>query len=121
MRMLSLRSLLFAVMSLIIPVTASARIIFSVEIAPPPLPVYEQPLCPGDGYIWTPGYWVYDDDGYFWVPGTWALVPEPGFLWTPGYWGWSDGVFVFHEGYWGPLVGFYGGINYGFGYGGVGD
>src|ERR1017187_5997813 len=23
---------------------------------PPALPVYEQPLCPGDGYLWTPGY-----------------------------------------------------------------
>jgi hypothetical protein len=39
----------------------------------------------------------------------------------PGYWGWSDeGVFVFHEGYWGEHVGFYGGINYGYGYGGRG-
>jgi hypothetical protein len=27
---------------------------------------------------------------------------------------------VLHAGYWGPHVGFYGGINYGFGYGGVG-
>jgi len=27
---------------------------------------------------------------------------------------------VFHRGYWGPHVGFYGGINYGFGYPGVG-
>ena len=32
----------------------------------------------------------------------------------------SDGVFVFHEGYWGEHVGFYGGINYGYGYGGRG-
>jgi hypothetical protein len=23
---------------------------------PPDLPTYEQPMCPGDGYIWTPGY-----------------------------------------------------------------
>jgi hypothetical protein len=30
------------------------------------------------------------------------------------------GVYVFHAGYWGPHVGFYGGVNYGFGYGGVG-
>jgi len=36
------------------------------------------------------------------------------------YWGWSDGVYVLHDGYWGPHVGFYGGINYGFGYGGLG-
>jgi hypothetical protein len=27
---------------------------------------------------------------------------------------------MFHAGYWGPHVGFYGGVNYGFGYGGVG-
>ena len=29
-------------------------------------------------------------------------------------------MYAFHEGYWGPHVGFYGGVNYGFGYGGVG-
>ena len=93
----------------------------SVSFGPPPLPVYEQPICPGDGYLWTPGYWAYDDDdGYYWVPGTWVEAPEVGFLWTPGYWGWGGNAFFFHEGYWGPEVGFYGGINYGFGYGGVG-
>jgi hypothetical protein len=48
------------------------------------------------------------------------MAPEPGLLWTPGYWGWGDNAFVFNEGYWGAQVGFYGGINYGFGYAGVG-
>ena len=46
--------------------------------------------------------------------------PESGFLWTPAYWGWEGGHYRFYNGYWGPHVGFYGGINYGFGYGGVG-
>jgi WXXGXW repeat (2 copies) len=120
-RNVSTRSLLFALLMLAIPAASSAQIILSIGIAPPPLPVYDQPLCPGDSYIWTPGYWAYAADGYFWVPGTWVLAPEPGFLWTPGYWGWGDtGLFVFHEGYWGAQVGFYGGINYGFGYVGVG-
>jgi hypothetical protein len=41
-------------------------------------------------------------------------------LWTPPYWGWSGGLFVFHGGYWGPHVGYYGGVNYGFGYMGIG-
>jgi Skp family chaperone for outer membrane proteins len=116
----SIRSLLCALLILAMPVVSSAQIILSIGIAPPPLPVYEQPLCPGDGYIWTPGYWAYAQDGYFWVPGTWVLAPEPGLLWTPGYWGWGNDVFVFHDGYWGSEVGFYGGINYGFGYVGVG-
>ena len=54
------------------------------------------------------------------MPGTWVLAPEAGFLWTPGYWGWGGGGFIFNEGYWGPSVGFYGGIDYGFGYFGHG-
>jgi len=93
----------------------------AVDIAPPPLPVYDQPPIPAPGYIWTPGYWSWDDDtGYYWVPGTWVLPPEPESLWTPGYWGWNDGIYAFHEGYWGPEVGFYGGVSYGFGYTGEG-
>ena len=92
----------------------------SVRIGPPALPVYAQPICPGPGYIWTPGYWAWNDaDGYYWVPGTWVVAPV-GLLWTPGYWGWGGGLYVWHAGYWGPHVGFYGGINYGFGYTGVG-
>jgi YXWGXW repeat-containing protein len=88
---------------------------------PPPLPAYEQPPVPGPGYLWTPGYWAYGvEPGYYWVPGTWVLPPTFGVLWTPGYWGWGDGLFIFHRGYWGPRIGFYGGINYGCGYFGVG-
>ena len=51
---------------------------------------------------------------------TWVSPPAVGVLWTPGYWGWVDGVYLWHAGYWGPHIGFYGGVNYGFGYGGVG-
>jgi hypothetical protein len=58
--------------------------------------------------------------GYYWIPGTWVSPPRVGVLWTPGYWGFVGGVYLFHPGYWGPHVGFYGGVNYGFGYGGVG-
>ncbi len=94
----------------------------SVGYPPPPLPLYEQPICPGPDFIWTPGYWAFDPDidDYYWVPGTWVLAPVIGYLWTPGYWGWGDGYYVWHTGYWGPHVGFYGGINYGFGYFGEG-
>ena len=94
----------------------------SITIAPPALPVYTQPICPGEGYLWTPGYWAWDADydDYYWVPGTWVEAPEVGFLWTPGYWGWNDGAFLWNAGYWGPNIGFYGGVNYGFGYIGTG-
>jgi hypothetical protein len=82
--------------------------------------LYEQPPIPGPGYMWTPDYWASGPYGYFWVPGTWVEPPTIGLLWTPGYWGWRDGIYVWNAGYWGPHVGFYGGVNYGFGYGGVG-
>ncbi|GGA06735.1 YXWGXW repeat-containing protein [Dyella caseinilytica] len=99
---------------------AAIGIGISITVAPPPLPVYEQPPIPAPGYLWAPGYWAWGDGGYYWVPGTWVMAPFVGALWTPGYWGWSDGVYVFHEGYWGTRVGFYGGINYGYGYTGDG-
>src|SRR5271168_3718377 len=86
-----IRSVLFSVLLLAMSATAFGQIGFSITIAPPVLPVYEQPICPADGYLWTPGYWGYGGNAY-----------------------------AFHEGYWGQTVGFYGGINYGFGYGGNG-
>lgn len=99
---------------------AFAGIQLSVNIAPPPIAVYDQPPAPGDGYIWTPGYYQYGDYGYFWVPGQWVLPPSAGMLWTPGYWGFVGGRYSWHAGYWGPQVGFYGGVNYGNGYFGSG-
>ncbi len=121
-----IRCVVFGMLLPVIPAAlsspSSAQIVIgiSVRIGSPALPVYEQPLCPGPGYLWTPGYWAWDDDaGYYWVPGTWVVAPV-GLLWTPGYWGWNNGVYAWNAGYWGPHIGFYGGVNYGFGYGGSG-
>ena len=87
---------------------------------PPPLPDYRQPPCPGENYIWTPGYWAYEDTGYYWVPGAWVLAPYVDALWTPPYWDYDGGHYRWHHGYWGRYVGYYGGIDYGFGYTGLG-
>jgi hypothetical protein len=118
----SLRPMLFVFVLFSLSAASFAQISVSVSFAPPELPVYEQPLCPGDGYLWTPGYWSYADDfgDYYWVPGTWVMAPEPGLLWTPAYWGWSGNGYVFYDGYWGQQVGFYGGVSYGYGYFGDG-
>ena len=97
-----------------------AAVVASISIAPPPLPVYDQPICPGPGYVWTPGHWAYAAGGYYWVPGTWVLAPAVGLVWTPGYWGYEGQRYIWHAGYWGPHVGYYGGINYGLGYFGSG-
>ena len=61
----------------------------TAETAPPPLPEYEQPECPTEGYLWQPGYWAFSPirGGYYWVPGVWVAPPTVGYLWTPPYWG----------------------------------
>ena len=119
--MRNIRLLLLAVLILAIPAASFAQFGVSIMIAPPALPIYTQPMVPAAGYMWTPGYWGNGDEGYFWVPGTWveppealacsglpvigvgAATPSPGMKATGA-----------------TSVGFYGGVNYGFGYGGVG-
>jgi WXXGXW repeat (2 copies) len=116
------KNFLFLLVLLIVPTASFAQIAVgvSIRVGPPALPVYTQPPCPTEGFLWTPGYWGYGAAGYYWVPGVWVAPPRVGVLWTPGYWGFARGLYGWHAGYWGPHVGFYGGINYGFGYGGVG-
>ena len=54
------------------------------------------------------------------MPGAWTRPPEAGLLWTPGYWGYSGNRYRYYNGYWGLHIGYYGGIDYGFGYVGTG-
>ena len=59
----AVRFLAFALLLLAIPAalssTSSAQIGIgigiSVQIGPPALPVYEQPICPSPGFLWAPG------------------------------------------------------------------
>jgi hypothetical protein len=118
----SIRWVLIVVAVVCLSIASFAQVGIVVTFAPPALPVYEQPPCPDAGYLWTPGYWAYDNDygDYYWVPGTWVMAPQVGYLWTPPYWGWGGSGYAFYPGYWGPQVGWYGGIAYGFGYYGNG-
>lgn len=126
----ALIAIIFAFALSTLPTTSKAEVDVTVDIglptpplvavAPPAIPVYRVPAPPEEGVIWIPGYWHWNEWGYYWVPGTWVWPPAYGMLWTPGYWAWAEGNFLWHEGYWGPHVGFYGGINYGGGYNGVG-
>ena len=108
--------------ALLLPAGALAQVSVGISFGPPPLVSYAQPYAPGDGYLWTPGYWAWNapERDYYWVPGTWVLAPSPGALWTPGWWGFDNGSYLWHPGYWGDHVGYYGGINYGYGYNGWG-
>jgi hypothetical protein len=102
------------------PEGATQGYFIQADEPPPPLPEYDQPPIPAPGYYWTPGYWAWNNYDYYWVPGAWVEPPQAGLLWTPGYWTFIGGVYAFRPGYWGQRVGFYGGIDYGFGYSGAG-
>jgi hypothetical protein len=117
LRSIALAGFLFAALPL---ASSYSQEDISAGFAPPDLPDYEQPPCPVAGYIWTPGYWGWGQGDYYWVPGVWVAPPRVGLLWTPAWWGFVNGVYAFNAGYWGPTVGFYGGINYGYGYTGNG-
>ena len=62
---------LLALVMIFMPARSSAQISVgvAVHIGPPALPVYEQPICPGAGYLWTPGYWGWGGGGYFFHAG----------------------------------------------------
>ncbi|MGC1379798.1 MAG: hypothetical protein WA814_02100 [Candidatus Baltobacteraceae bacterium] len=119
-----LAALIAASLFTAIPVPSPAQ--FSVGVgatigAPPPLlPLYAQPPAPAPNYQWNPGYWGWGTVGYYWVPGSWVPAPRRGLYWTPGYWRHTGARYEWSQGFWGPSVGFYGGVNYGFGYFGTG-
>lgn len=91
-------ALMFALLAVPAPSSAQIAVGISVNVAPPVLPVYTQPPCPVEGYLWTPGYWGWRTEGYYWVPGVWVAPPRVGVLWTPGYWGFVGGAYAWHAG-----------------------
>jgi WXXGXW repeat (2 copies) len=115
-------ALLAALCMVATPLVSSAQVFVGINIGtpPPPLPYYAQPALVTAGEIWEPGYWAWGPAGYYWVPGTWVMPPSVGLYWTPGYWANNNGYYNWNSGYWGPSVGYYGGINYGYGYNGLG-
>src|SRR5450631_3124695 len=72
------------VLSLACATNAQAEISISVTIAPPELPVYEQPPVPGPGFLWAPGYWAYQDHDYYWVPPPGSSRRKPASSGLPG-------------------------------------
>ena len=130
----SLSAIIAAILFASVPLAASAQVSIGLAVgfggpgwgvgfaaySPPALPAYAMPPAPYPNWQWCPGYWGWGAYGYYWVPGYWTAPPAVGLYWTPGYWGYGNGGYYWNSGYWGPTVGFYGGINYGYGYFGVG-
>jgi len=79
-KLLTPKILLFLFVLLVFPAHSFAQVAISVAIGPPALPVYAQPPCPTEGFMWTPGYWGWRTEGYYWVPGVWVAPPRAGVL-----------------------------------------
>ena len=72
-----------------------------VTTTDPPVPYDEETgPAPGNGYVWTSGYWSWDGARYVWAPGTWACPPEPGYVWTRPGWVRERDRYVFVYGRW---------------------
>jgi hypothetical protein len=87
---------------------------------PPPLPEYDQPQAPGDGYLWTPGYWAWGPVAITGCPARGFRLPTRALSGPPATGATRNNRYGFYPGYWGQHIGYYGGVNYGFGYIGFG-
>ena len=115
----ALRIFFLAVLVSLVPASSFAGVFLSVTIAPQRCRCMCSRFVPGtaiSGPLATGPTGKPATSGY----------REPGCLrpagisldsWLLGL-GWRS--LLWHAGYWGPHVGFYGGVNYGYGYGGVG-
>jgi hypothetical protein len=66
------------------PAFARVNLNFGIEIAPPAPQVEVMPE-PRPGYVWAPGYWVWEGGRHAWVPGRW-MGERRGCFWVPERW-----------------------------------
>src|ERR1700722_2090470 len=67
----------------------------------PPAPLIETRIvAPGPGYVWVPGYHVWNGAAYVWRPGAWVIAPHPRAEWVPGRWQRDRRGWYFAEGHW---------------------
>jgi hypothetical protein len=69
---------------------AIAQIHVYIGGAPPPLRYEVRPAMPGEGYVWTEGYWGDRGGRYVWMPGVWVRPPYAGASWSHPHWDHED-------------------------------
>ena len=94
----ALAAMLFVGLSL---TSSFAQVGISIGIAPPPIPIYEQPLRASRRLYLDPGLLGLR---FRLLLGSWRLGPSAAnrIPVDPGYWGYNGGNYFFNEGYWGP-------------------
>ena len=85
---------------LVTPACAAPRGRLYVRVGPP-APVVEMRIgAPGPGYIWVPGYHMWNGGAYVWAPGRWMLPPRARAAWVPARWVRDRRGWYFVEGHW---------------------
>ncbi|MFC5741813.1 YXWGXW repeat-containing protein [Dyella tabacisoli] len=69
---------------------------------PPPARIREVVPPPRRGYVWAPGYWIWNAPAHrhVWVRGDWIRV-RPGYVYRPPQWIRYGNNWRFRDGYWG--------------------
>jgi hypothetical protein len=70
-----------------------------IRQSPPPVVEEVIPPQPGRRYVWTSGYWTWNNR-WVWQPGQWVLPPRERAVWVPGHWTEHRGEWVWQSGQW---------------------
>jgi len=78
----------------------AARVGIDINLAPP-APVVEAPPPPPPqpGYVWAPGYHMWNGSAYVWVPGHY-MAGRPGWVWVPEHYVQRGPYYRFVPGHW---------------------
>jgi hypothetical protein len=80
------------------PAMARVNVDFDIGVAPPPPQVEVVPEA-RPGYVWSPGYWNYENGSHVWVGGTY-IADRPGYRYTPNHWEERNGKHHFTAEHW---------------------
>jgi hypothetical protein len=80
--------------------SAFGQIQIYIGAPPPPIRYEAPPPMPGEGFVWTAGFWEPHGPHYRWVPGRYVRAPYPGAHWTPARYEHGDKGWRMHQGYW---------------------
>jgi hypothetical protein len=93
-------ALLVAATVAVSPACASPQGRVYVRVGPPASIVETRMVAPGPGYVWVPGYHVWNGSAYVWTPGRWNRAPRPRAVWVPARWVHERHGWYLVEGHW---------------------
>lgn len=71
----------------------------AVYEAPPPAPVYVQPVAPYAGAVWVEGHWTWVGNRWVWANG-YYVQSRPGYIYVQPRWERRGGGWVYFDGTW---------------------